>query len=114
MGIVDTLLENARADTELLLLNDRHGDVLSKPREVTFLLVAQDRDKADLVASFIGDNRYGAATVEPYDGKFGVFVKVIMPIEQNVICSVSALFACVAAVFSVEYDGWESEIQRAT
>jgi hypothetical protein len=113
MGIVDTLLDTARADTELLFLNDRHGDVLSKPRVVTFLLLAPDRAKADLVASFIDDNRYGATRVEPMDEKWGVFVEINMPIEQNVICSVSGLMACIAAVFSIEYDGWESLVQRA-
>ena len=92
---------------------ERFSDVLAKPRVVTFLLRAPDRAKADLVASFIDDNRYGATRVEAMDERWGVFVDITMPIEQNIICSVSGLMACVATIFSVEYDGWESLVQRA-
>jgi hypothetical protein len=113
VAIVDTLLETARADTDLLFTNDKHGDVLSTSREVTFLLTAPDRAKADLVGSFITDNRYGSVTVESAE-RHCIFVRIDMPIRQHIICSVSALMACVAEIFGIEYDGWESEIQRAT
>jgi hypothetical protein len=114
MSVTDSLLETSRADTDVLITNDEHGDILSKPREVTFLLLAADKEKADLVGSFIEDNRYGQVTVEPGDGTYSIFVRINMPIQQPIICSVSGLMACLAAIFGIEYDGWESEIQRAT
>ena len=113
MGIVETLLETARADTKVLMENDRHGDILSRPRLVTFLLLAKEKEKADLVASFIYDNRYGATRVESTETRHAIFVDVLMPIEQNILCGVSGLMACVATIFEVEYDGWSSAIQRA-
>jgi regulator of ribonuclease activity B len=114
VSITDTLLETAKADTELLQTADGNGDILAKPRVVTFLLIADTKELADLVASFIYDNRYGTCNVEPYDQEFGIFVRITMPIQQNIICAISGLFACVSAIFKVEYDGWESEIQRAS
>jgi hypothetical protein len=114
VGIVDTLLDTARADTDLLLTSDKHGDVLSKRRDVTFLLLAPEQAKAGLVANFIEDNRYGRAVVETGESQVRVCVHINMPIDQPIICSVSGLMACVAAIFGLEYDGWESEIQRAT
>jgi hypothetical protein len=62
---------------------------------------------------FVGDNQYGVATVQEDDGGLSVLVVSHMPITQNVICSVSALMRCLAAIFDVEYDGWGSTIQRS-
>ena len=111
--IVDDLLRNAYEDTQLLLTNDQRGDVLSIPRNVEFLLQAPDEEKANAVCSFIQDNQYGAATVQEADGKFSVLVVIHMPITQNLICSVSALMTCLAAIFGMEYDGWGSVIKSA-
>ena len=113
MPIVDDLLRNAYEDTQLLLKIDQCGDVLSVPRYVEFLLPAPDEEKANTVCSFIKDNEYGAATVQEDDGKFSVSVVIHMPITQNLICSVSALMTCLAAIFGMEYDGWGSVIKSA-
>jgi hypothetical protein len=113
LPIVDDLLRNAYEDTQLLLKNDQRGDVLSTPRDVEFLLLAPDEEKARTVCSFIQDNQYGAATVQEDDGKFSVLVVIHMPITQNIICSVSALMSCLAAIFGMEYDGWGSVIKSA-
>ncbi len=114
MTITDVLLRTAYEDTELLRKNDAHGDVFSVPRDVDFLLVAKDKDKAELVSSFINDNQYGQARVDESDGLCNVLVVVHMPIEQNILCSVSALMACVAQIFGIEYDGWGCVIQKKT
>lgn len=111
-SVVDTLLETARADTELLQKNDGLGDDFSVPRQVDFLLLAKDRARAELVASFIEDNRYGVARVEQAGDEFRILVFVTMPTTQNVLCSVSGLMACVAALFEVNYDGWGCVIQK--
>jgi hypothetical protein len=110
-SIVEVLLETAKADTDLLLRNNAHGDVLAIPRLVEFLLRAPSAEKAELVASFINDNRYGVATVSSNDSGYSVTVSVQMPITQQVLCSVSGLMACVSKIFGVEYDGWGSTIQ---
>ena len=110
MAIVDVLLRNAYEDTQLLLKNDSLGDQLSVPRDVDFLLRTHDEEKARVVCSFINDNQYGAAKVQGTE----VLVVIHMPIQQNIICSVSALMACVAQIFGAEYDGWGSELRKAT
>lgn len=112
MSLVETLLETARQDTDLLFKNDSLGDDFSVPRPVDFLLVAKDQPKAELVASFINDNRYGSAKVEKAGEDYSVLVVVAMPSTQNVVCAVSGLMACVAALFGIEYDGWGCVIQK--
>jgi hypothetical protein len=113
VAIVEDLLNNAYQDTQVLLKNDDLGDVLSVPRDVDFLLLCGEKQKAETVCSFIQDNQYGTATVQESEAGFNVVVVSHMPITQNVICAVSALMCCVAAIFGVEYDGWGSPIQRA-
>ena len=115
MSLVELLLDNARSDTDLLSKNDAFGDVFSIPRDVDFLLIAPDEAKAQLVRDFIDDNRYGAATVQRNDDStFGISVVVHMAPQQDVLCSVSALMACLSKLFGIEYDGWGCTIQRRT
>ena len=111
MTAVELLLETSKADTELLIGNDEKGDVFITPRPVEFLLRASDRQAAELVASFIDDNRYGASSVAEVEGEFHILVVIEMPITQHVLCSVSGLMACVSKLFKVEYDGWGSELR---
>lgn len=113
-SIVELLLDTAKADTDLLLQNDAKGDVLATPRKVDFLLRASSAEKAQLVADFINDNRYGNAKAESNEHGHRITVVIEMPITQHVICSVSGLMACVSRIFDVEYDGWGSVITSAT
>jgi hypothetical protein len=110
MAIVDVLLRNAYEDTQLLLKNDSLGDQLQVPRDVDFLLRATDAEKAHLACSFINDNQYGSAEVQGTD----VRVVIHTPIQQNIICSISGLMACISEIFGLEYDGWGSELRKAT
>ena len=112
MAIVDLLLNTARSDTDLLIENDGQGDVFTSPRQVDFFFRAPTKEKADLVANFINDNRYGEASAEMVELEHVVKVLILMPITQNLICSVSGLMACLGEIFDVEYDGWGSVIQR--
>ena len=101
MAIVDALLRNAREDMQLLLKSGSLGDQLDVPRDVDFLLRAPDVERAHLVYDFINDNRYGSAEVQGAD----ICVIIHMPIKQNIICSISALTACISEIFELEYGG---------
>jgi hypothetical protein len=114
VAIVDLLLETAREDTDLLLKNDARGDHFSRPRDVDFLLRAPSKEKAELVASFVEDNRYGIPKVQEDEGEFSVLVTVHMPTEQHVLCSISGLMACISTLFGLEYDGWGCVLQTDT
>ncbi|WP_280151982.1 ribonuclease E inhibitor RraB [Piscinibacter sp. XHJ-5] len=112
MHIVETLLSTAYEDTQLLIKNDELGDDFAVPRDVDFVVIAKEKTTAEAVASFVTDNRYGSPRVEEGGDAFRVVVSVHMPITQGVLCSVSALMACLAELFSLEYDGWGCVIQR--
>jgi hypothetical protein len=112
--VVEALLDNAYQDTQLLISNDEKGDNFSIPRAVEFILYAKDAAKGELVASFINDNRYGDAVHSEIDGNHRIMVTVNMPTTQNLICSVSGLMTCIAALYDLEYDGWGCELRTNT
>lgn len=114
MSIVEALLDNAYQDSQLLQGNDEKGDVFLISRDVDFLLYAPDKDKGELVASFINDNCYGDASYYENDGSHCIKVIVNMPTTQNILNSVSGLMTCIAKVFDCEYDGWGCALQRNT
>lgn len=78
-NIVDLLLDNAYQDTELLVKNDELGNNFNVWRNVDFVLYAKDQEKADVVSSFIKDNRYGKASFEKVEDHFRILVVVNMP-----------------------------------
>lgn len=112
MSVVHKLLENAYQDSQLLIGNEQKGDNFSVPRDVDFVLYAADEEKADIVSSFINDNRYGEASYSEIDGKFRIIVVVDMPSSQNLVCSVSGLMVCISELFGIEYDGWGCSLQN--
>ena len=103
MNLVAELMETAAADTDVLRSLDANGDRFSAARDVEFLLIAPDREKAILVAGFVNDFSYGTATVQD---EASVLVVVHMPVEQSAVLCVSGFYTCVAKLFGVEYDGW--------
>lgn len=111
-AIVELLMRTAEADTDLLIKSDQQGDDFSIPREVDFLLRATDEEKAQLVADFINDFRYGTAEAVSEGDGHQVRVRITMPITQHVLSSVSGFMACLSAIYGLEYDGWGSVIQR--
>ena len=113
MSLVEKLLDNAYQDTQLLIGNEEKGDDSAIYRDVEFIFYAHSQEKAELVASFIDDNRYGASIAEKVSEKFRVTVTVNMPTTQNIACSVSGLMACIAELFGIEYDGWGCKLQCA-
>jgi hypothetical protein len=112
--VIESLLDNAYQDTQLLISNDEKGDNFSILRAVDFILYAKDAAKGELVASFINDNRYGEAVYSEIEGKYRIMVTVNMPTTQNLICSVSGLMTCIAALYDLEYDGWGCELRTNT
>jgi hypothetical protein len=111
--IIDILLDNAYQDTQVLVVNEKEGDQFSVARDVEFILRTDDRTKAETVRSFIADNRYAdSVTIVPVGEHAELVVTVHMQLRQPVLCSVSALMACLAQMFNIEYDGWSSDIQR--
>lgn len=113
-NVVESLLDNAYQDTQLLIENDLKGDIFSIPREVDFTLYAKDQDKGQLVTDFINDNKYGVATYQEINSNHRITVVINMPITQNLICSVSGLMTCLAALYDLEYDGWGCVLQSNT
>lgn len=111
MSVVETLLRTAYEDTQLLIGNDEKGDNFAIARDIEFVLYAEGKEKAETVASFINDNRYGEASVSEAEGQYRILVIVNMPSNQHLVCSVSGLMVCLAALFSVEYDGWGCVLQ---
>jgi regulator of RNase E activity RraB len=114
MQTIDSLLSTAFQDTELLKQLDQDGDDFSVARDVDFVLKTEELKKAELIESFVTDNQYGVPRVEETDEGYRLIVTVHMPITQHVLCSVSALLACLAQLFAVEYDGWGCVVQRST
>jgi hypothetical protein len=113
-SIVELLLDTAKADTDLLLKNDAMGDVLAVPRPVDFLLRSPTAEKAQIVADFINDNRYGDAVAVSDENEHLIKVVIEMPVTQHVLCGISGLMACISKIFDVEYDGWGSVLKTDT
>lgn len=112
MAIIESLVANASSDTELLVKNDGLGDDFSISRLVDFSFTTSDLNSAEVLAQFVMNNQYGNVRIEPVDSGFRVLVLIEMPITQHVICSVSGMMACLAALFKVDYDGWGCVLQR--
>ncbi|WP_165838506.1 ribonuclease E inhibitor RraB [Pokkaliibacter plantistimulans] len=93
---------------------DQKGDQFSIPRDVDFVFYASERGKAETVARFVQDNRYDSTLITPTEeGRVRLVVTVNMPTTQSVLCSVSALMACLSALFGIDYDGWGCVLQAA-
>jgi hypothetical protein len=107
MSVIETLLETAYLDNQLLSINASLGDDASVLREVDFMFRSHEKEKLETLESLIQDNQYGVSRIESDDYDFRVIVTINMPMTQHLICSVSALMACLSEIFAVEYDGWE-------
>ncbi len=114
MSVVEKLLDTAAADLDLLAANAAKSDRQGISRDIDFLLIAPDREKAEVVSSFVADNRYGAATIEPEPDstRWRVQVVVHAPATEQVVCSISGLMTCLAELFDLEYDGWGCVLQQ--
>lgn len=114
MDIVENLLDTAVMDNRLLIVMQQNGDVPNKLRDLEFFLYAQTEERATLVADFIADNRYGRPLVQSSseDKPWLLKVTVNAPATENVVHTLSAFFACLSEIYDLEYDGWETSIER--
>ena len=111
MSMIDSLMETAAADVDLLRKLDSQGDRFAIARDVEFLLRAPSADKASTVAGFINDYGYGVAVAQGGADDPSVLVVVRMPIEQHAIHAVSGFMACLCKLFELDYDGWGCVVQ---
>jgi len=110
MHIIDKLLNSAYQDSELLKQRNEMGDVFNAFRDVDFCIDAPDQEKADIVCSFINDNRYGEARVEEADDNYRVITVTNTPVSQPIISALSANMVSIADIFGCEFNGWGAVI----
>ena len=118
MHLVEILLETAVADSHLLYHNREAGDQFWRSRDLEFIFYSPDKEQIETVASFVTDNRYGDPRIEDFEDDQGktnyrLIVVVNGPATDPVVHSISALMACVAAIFQIEYDGWGCMMQKS-
>jgi hypothetical protein len=116
MSLVESLLDNADSDRDLLRKNEAIGDIASIPRDLDFVLYAKNQKKAELVCSFVHDNSYGrsfyqAVPENPARSQHRIIVQVFMPTTEHAVCAVSGLMVCLAKLYDLEYDGWGCSIK---
>lgn len=99
-------MDGAIADVDVLRSLDAQGDIFITPRDVDFLLRAHSSEKAELVAGFINEYKFGVATSVSNENGSSIQVVINMPVTQNVILSVSGFMSCIAAIYDLEFDGW--------
>ena len=109
----ELLTQTAVSDRDLLLKNDKAGDVFSKPREVDFAFETIERRRAEAFAEFVAGKNYGKAVVSEIEpGRIRIIVLITMPINQHIINSVSGFMLCLSRLFQIDYQGWGSVIQN--
>lgn len=110
--MIEELIKNAEADIELLKQNDLKGDQFDKPRQVDFLFKSPTREKAEAIAGFLSDYNFGNTNITQNENQFEVLVLIQMPINQNIIQSVSGFMLLIGKIFNSTFDGWGSVIQK--
>ena len=111
--VIDELMTAAAADTDVLRVLDSQGDVFATARKVDFLFRADVEKQARAVAGFLSDYQYARTAYESDDSGHRVLATIVMPLDQNVILSVSGFMLLIAKLFSVTYDGWGTVARRA-
>ena len=107
MSVIERLMDAAEADIELLKSLNAQGDNFDLHRDVDFLIEAPDKEKAELICGFINDYNYGKASLEgEANGAYRILVIINMPINQNIISSVSGFMVCVSSLFGGVLNGW--------
>lgn len=115
MNMFDRLTETAIVDTDLLIRNDQSGDRFTTSRTVDFAFNTYDEQKARDFADFINEKSYGRTEITRLDKDgFRILVFIDTPITQNLILCVSGFMLCLSRLFTIEYDGWGSIIQKPT
>lgn len=117
MSVLQLLMDTAVEDSKLLVKNLRLGDRSEIPRDIDFVLYAKDRKKAELVASFIADCRYGRPSIEGTveergDYSWRLLVTIHSPTSENVLMTLSAFMVCLSKLYDLDYDGWGCTVTK--
>jgi hypothetical protein len=117
MSIVQSLMDIAVEDSQLLVKNQELGDRSEIPRDIDFVLYAKDEEKARLVASFVTDYRYGRPSIDgPIEerGEYSwrLLITIYSPTTENVVMTLSAFMVCLCKLYDLDYDGWGCVIQK--
>jgi hypothetical protein len=116
MSVVKLLMDTAVEDSRLLVKNQELGDRADVPRDIEFVLYAKDEEKANLVASFVTDYRYGRPSVERVEHEgvvsWRLLITIYAPTTENVVMTLSAFMVCLSKLYDLEYDGWGSIIHK--
>ncbi|SFW28155.1 Regulator of ribonuclease activity B [Luteibacter sp. UNCMF366Tsu5.1] len=113
MSIVDELVSTVSADIDLLRIRDGQGNVFAHRRPVDFVFVTESEPQATNVAGFLADYRYADTSVTPVNGEFRVVATIVMSVEQQELLAVSGFMRCIAALFTVTYDGWGAPVVKS-
>jgi hypothetical protein len=116
MSFLKILMDTAVEDSKVLVTNQEVGDRPEIPRDIEFRFYAKTEERAQLVASFVTDFRYGRPTVEASEYEGGVrwllIVTIHAPTAVNVVMTLSGFMVCLSQLYDLDYDGWESSIER--
>lgn len=113
MSVIDKLMETVEADIDVLRALDRQGDTFSVTRDVDFSFRSDKEDKLRALAGFLEDYQYATVQVEANEGEYRITATIAMPIEQQVLLTVSGFMACLGELYTVEYDGWGTIAQKS-
>ncbi len=113
MSIVDELVSTVSADIDLLRIRDGQGDIFAHRRPVDFLFATTDERQAAAVAGFLADYRYADTSLTPVNDGFRVVATIAMSVEQQELLAVSGFMRCIAALFTVTYDGWGAPVVKS-
>ena len=114
--MVKLLIDTAVADSRLWFKNRELGDRAETPRDIDFVLYAKNEERANLVASFVKDYRYGKPAVQRVEHRgviaWRLVITIHAPATENVIMTLSAFMVCLSQLYQLDYDGWGSVIQK--
>lgn len=106
MSIVESLVATVGADIDLLRIRDGQGGVFAHRRPVDFVLATESEPQAAAVAGFLADYRYADTSLTPINNGFRAVATIAMSVEQQGLFAVPGFMRCIAASFTVIYDGW--------
>jgi hypothetical protein len=90
------------------------GDLFDRSRDVDFAFKTPEAMRAEDLCKYLKGMNFGTPFVrEGEDGVYWVITVIHMPINQPVICSVSAFMVCLSRLFGVDFDGWGSVVQSS-
>lgn len=112
MSIIEKLAAAAGADLDLLAVRRAQDDRACETRMVDFAFVTELEASARAIAGFLVDFGYAGTRACPEDAGYRVLASIEMPLDQQVLLSVSGFMLCIAELFSARYDGWGAIIVR--